>query len=47
MLTLTELRRVAALLERTRSGARVEKIVQTDSAQLVLVLAPASRPAFS
>ena len=38
MLTLTELRRVAALLDRTRRGARVDKIVQTEDAQLVLLL---------
>ena len=38
MLSLTELRRVGALLERTRRGARVEKIVQSE-AELALVLA--------
>jgi len=39
VLSLTELRRVAALLERTRRGARIDKIVQTDDALLALVLA--------
>ena len=41
MLSLAELRRAAALLDRTRRGARVEKIVQTENAELVLQLAGA------
>jgi len=39
VLTLTELRRVAALLDRTRRGARVDKIVQTEDASLALLFA--------
>ena len=39
MLSLVELRRVAEWLERTRRGARVDKIVQTEDASLVLGLA--------
>jgi len=39
MLSLTELRRVAALIDRTRCGARVDKIVQSEDAQLALLLA--------
>jgi predicted ribosome quality control (RQC) complex YloA/Tae2 family protein len=38
MLSLAELRRVAAVLDRTRRGARVEKIVQSDDALLALLL---------
>jgi len=46
MLSLTELRRVAHVLDRTCRGARVEKIVQSEDAQLALVLtgAEALRP---
>ncbi len=38
MLSLTELTRVGALLERTRLGARVDKIVQSQGTELALVL---------
>ncbi|HEU4428842.1 MAG TPA: NFACT RNA binding domain-containing protein [Myxococcota bacterium] len=41
MLSLTELRRVARVLDGTRRGARVEKIVQSENAQLALLLAGA------
>jgi predicted ribosome quality control (RQC) complex YloA/Tae2 family protein len=39
LLTLTELRRVAGVLDRTRRGARVDKVVQAEDASLALVLA--------
>jgi len=39
VLSLAELRRVAALLDRTRRGARVDKIVQSGDASLALLLA--------
>jgi predicted ribosome quality control (RQC) complex YloA/Tae2 family protein len=38
VLSLAELRRAAALLDRTRRGARVDKIVQSDDASLALLL---------
>lgn len=38
MLSLAELRRVAALLDRTRRGARLDKIVQSEDASLALLL---------
>ncbi len=38
MLSLAELRRVAALLDGTRRGARVDKIVQAEDASLALLL---------
>ena len=38
MLSLAELQRVAALLDRTRRGARVDKIVQSEDASLALLL---------
>ncbi len=38
MLSLVELRRVAALLDRTRRGARVDKIVQSEEGSLALLL---------
>ncbi len=41
MLSLAELRRVAALLDRTRRGARVEKIVQSEGVSLALLLSGA------
>ncbi|HEY8122459.1 MAG TPA: NFACT RNA binding domain-containing protein [Myxococcota bacterium] len=41
MLSLAELRRVAGWLDRTRRGARVDKIVQTEDASLALLLAGA------
>ncbi len=39
MLSLAELRRAAAVLDRTRRGARLDKIVQTERAELALLLA--------